>query len=1460
MRPIVAKRNRKKIAGKLRCFFKRAAIVLLINAAFFSAKSQAPVAQFTSAQVAGCSPLVVQFTDQSTGTPVFWNWDLGNGQLSTLKNPVGIYSTPGTYTITLVVRNANGINAITKTDYITVNPSPTASFNADIRIACMPATIQFTDLSVPNVGTITAWEWDFGDGTKSTLQNPQKTYNATGFYSVNLTVTSSTGCKGSNAVTNFIRVVSGVTADFSNTFPTTCQPPYSINFTDLTSGPGNITFQWDFGNSTSSTLQNPSAVYSTGGTYNVRLTSTSEFGCSGTIQKNITIAANNTSFTSPDSVCLNTTVNFQNTSSTPPVSTLWDFGNGVQSTKLSDTTSFTVPGIYSVKLINNYENCTDSVTRTVYVRPYPTVDFTAPNTISCRAPFSVNFQDISPDAVSWQWNFGDGGTSTQRNPTHQYNAEGQYNVRLTITDTKGCRNSIIKSSYIRIVRPTVAISNAPARGCLGFTYSPNAVVNSLEGIASYFWDFGDGFTSNLPNPSHSYASVGNYILKLVITTTGGCSDSVVYVNGVRVGTPPNTNFSASPLDVCPLENVNFVVDPSTTADEFIWNFGDGGTSQVQNPTHFYSDSGYFSVTLTAFNNGCDQALTRNLYIHVKPPIAGFTYSVNCNNKRFVVFNNTSKTDPVYGPISYLWDFGDGNTSTGINPSHTYAALSTYTISLTIINGSCSNTFTQVVTLNNDIADFIVSKDTVCKTEIFQLSAVNSLPANIASYEWSYDGGPYTNQGSSVLTSFGTNGTHTISLAITDINGCTDTITRTAVVFVRGPNAQFSVNNAGACRNSPITFTDLSTPANIVQWKFDFGDGNTQTFNAPPFTHSYTDTGSFSVTLIATDINNCPSIYGLPTNILITKPVPKFSTGSTLICPGALVQFIDSSSGKGLSYLWSFGDGTTSTLKDPVHVYSGADSVYSVKLVITDSVGCSDSLTKIDYVTTRRPKPAFGIRDTSSICPPLETKFTFNGQDYESFYWDFGDGSAPSTLRNPTHFYNSYGNFIPKLFVIGHGGCIDSASAQVNVYNPATAASLVYGPLTACNSLLVDFTITTPPSTRFTFYSADGYTDSSQSKSFQYLYKSFGYYVPIIFLEDSFKCVVGVGGTTEIRIIGAEPLFGVDKKEFCDSSTVLFANYTIGNDPVVSSAWDFGDGNISTMTDPTHRYDATGTYYPSLTVNTQAGCSKTLSDTIRVYATPSPLINGDSIVCINELLLLQGSLASPDTSITWNWTFGNGSTSNLQNPSTSYNRDGTFGLSLIASNKLGCNDTVSRPVMVPPAPVINVLNNPAIAVGTSITLPITYGPNISTYNWTPPLTLSCADCPTPVATPKSTTKYRVTATDIYGCSSSNEVTVIVVCNDKNFFIPNTFSPNNDGNNDVFYPRGNGVARVQSMRIFNRWGEIVFQRSNFAANDPSLGWDGTYKGRKADIDAYVYVIELICENSVIIPYKGNVTLIR
>jgi gliding motility-associated-like protein len=170
------------------------------------------------------------------------------------------------------------------------------------------------------------------------------------------------------------------------------------------------------------------------------------------------------------------------------------------------------------------------------------------------------------------------------------------------------------------------------------------------------------------------------------------------------------------------------------------------------------------------------------------------------------------------------------------------------------------------------------------------------------------------------------------------------------------------------------------------------------------------------------------------------------------------------------------------------------------------------------------------------------------------------------------------------------------------------------------------------------------------------------------------------------------------------------------------------------------------------------------------------------------------------------------------------------------------------------------NNVTLPVGIGVTLPMTYSDGIASYTWTPARDLSCTDCATPVANPKFTTTYSVRVADTYGCTATAGVTVNVVCNKENYFVPNTFSPNGDGQNDVFMPRGRSIDRVSRMQIFNRWGEMVFERRNFAVNDKSAGWDGTHKGKPAVADVYVYVIEFVCDNASVIPFRGNVTLLR
>ncbi|WP_166437266.1 PKD domain-containing protein [Niastella caeni] len=1426
-----------------------------------SGYAQTMVPDFSANQTSGCAPLNVNFRDLTTGNPRFWNWDFGNGTLSNVQNPTVTFFTPGTYTVTLVVRNPDGTTGITKTNYITVHPSPTAYFGANLTIGCVPVNIQFTDQSNSTSGNIVSWLWDFGDGTTSTAQNPSHAYTTTGFYTVSLTVTSSTGCKNTYTVNRYIRIVSGVKAEFDNSKPVSCQAPYEIDFTNQSSGPGNMTFQWDLGNGTNSTQSNPSTTYAATNTYNVTLTATSEFGCSNTITKPVVLSGPTTSITAPDTVCQNAKVFFVNNSSVAPQKTIWDFGNGQQSLNTNDSTIYPTSANYTVKLFNTYAECKDSAIKVIYVRPSPMVDFTAANTAACKAPLNVTFQDVSPAPITnWFWDFGDGGTGSGSNPTHTYNAPGSFNVSVTFTDNAGCEGKITKPAVVQIKAPTVQINTVPAGGCVPFTYTPTATVTAIDGVASWLWDFGDGSTSTQQFPSHTYTSTGSYVVRLTITTTGGCTVTTSEVDGVKVGTPPATNFSMSATDVCASDEIQFTDLTPPPADWWEWDFGDGGSSTLQNPGHVYNDSGTFVVTLTAYNNRCPSISTGQA-VHIKPPIARFTPNIICGNLT-VSFTDGSKTDPSYGPISYSWTFGNpvvGTDNVNQNPTFTFPGYGIYPVTLTVTNGSCTSTYNDTVKLVKVPANFTVPA-TVCRNKPFDVISTN--PSQyVTKYEWSVDGAPFGVGGvlsSLVLT---TNGLHSIGLVITDINGCTDTLIKTNAVNVTGPFANFTASTPGGCKNAPITFNDHSTTSgSLVKWTFNFDDGNTQSFTSAPFTHVYSDTGSYLPQLTVEDNQGCTDTYKLTDTIYVTTPKADFTSDYDTICPTSNVQFSDASFGKGLTHFWDFGNGGTSTMKDPVYSYGGNNANYTVKLVITDHASCKDSIIRTNYITTLKPVPAFDILDTLTICPPIETKFTFRGTDYESFEWDFGDGGT-STLMNPTHFYNAYGDYTPKLYLYGYGGCKDSASASVHVYNAGSVTTLNFSPTDACNELTVDFNVVTIPDMKYALHFGDGTSDTTMATTYQHYYGSPAFYIPYLQYTDKQGCIAGVSGAT-IKVIGADPFFGVDRNKFCDSGVVYFTNYTIGNDPVVSRTWDFGDGTTTSDPDPTHVFQQPGIYKVSQSVTTQQGCSKTFSDTILVYRTPDPYIAGDSIGCLNETLNLQAMLTVPDTSITWKWTMSNRLPVSTPNISLNFQNSGNYLLHLQATNLLGCTDSASTNLYVPPIPEITVTSDPVIPVSTGITLPVTYGPEVVSYNWTPAKNLSCTDCPNPYANPKLNTTYTVKVFDEYGCSNTEDVTVTVVCNGLNYFVPNTFSPNGDGVNDIFAPRGVGLARVNSMRIFNRWGQMVYEKMNFVANDrtPTGGWDGTYKGKPASADVYIYIIEFVCENAAIIPVKGNVALVR
>ena len=360
---------------------------------------------------------------------------------------------------------------------------------------------------------------------------------------------------------------------------------------------------------------------------------------------------------------------------------------------------------------------------------------------------------------------------------------------------------------------------------------------------------------------------------------------------------------------------------------------------------------------------------------------------------------------------------------------------TYAVTLVATNGGCSFTETQQIVIASELAEFTFSKNPVCKNETFTLTSSNQNPANIAAYKWviGTDTIPFT--GPSVTYVLPDVGTYNVTSVLFDINGCVSTQMHQLVV--NGPVANFTTSG-GACYGKTFTFNDGSTPqADIRNWIFDFGDGNIDTLAAAPFTHTYNLLGAFNVSLTVIDNAGCRDSYTLPDQVLVTNPVAGFRA-ETFYCPQAPLQFVDTSSGVGLNYLWTFGDGNSSTLQNPENSYPAGDADYSVKLKITDINGCSDSVTKANYIKIRSPKAAFEITDTTTICPPLRTGFIFQGSDYESWIWDFGDGGS-STVQSPSHFYSGYGHFVPTLILtgprwlyqFGQRNCICIQSGQCN---------------------------------------------------------------------------------------------------------------------------------------------------------------------------------------------------------------------------------------------------------------------------------------------------------------------------------------------------------------------------------------------------------------------------------------------
>jgi gliding motility-associated-like protein len=895
---------------------------------------------------------------------------------------------------------------------------------------------------------------------------------------------------------------------------------------------------------------------------------------------------------------------------------------------------------------------------------------------------------------------------------------------------------------------------------------------------------------------------------------------------------------------------------SAPADRWEWSFGDGGTASGATVTHMFSDTGKLFVQLIAYNSGCPDTLRKEEYVHIKPPIANFGFRYDCVNRLLFRFSDSS-----IGATSWKWTFGDGGESTDRSPSHAFARTGSYPVTLTVTNGNCSHSSTQTVLILPDQVQLVSNKDTACRGSSVTYSARNTEESMITSYSWTIGNGiTQTTTSPSTRYVHTQSGRYDVTLVTTDIYGCQKRYTEANVVQINGADARFRVDSRNICTGLPVVFTDLSTTDGthpITRWHWAFGDETETTYTTatPSITHTYQDSSRYSVRLTVTDAAGCTDDFYVPNAITTTRPLSGF-TYRARTCPGSDNQFTNTST-QYRSLAWDFGDGRTSTAVNPVHAYADTGT-FSVRLVATDARGCTDT-TRFP-VQVYRPQVSFSVKDTVSFCNPFEVNFRYTSTYLESFVWDLDGGT--SRERNPTRFYTLPGTYRVKLTGRGFGGCVDSAKTTITLYD--TSIALSYRASLQCSPFPVSFAGSSAVKTLpYTWDFGDGNISNSRLPDTTHVYNTYGDFVPKLLIFDPAGCPPLVAqGRDTIHVRGALVKFKPDRDLMCDSGLVQFTDSTTFNDDVRTYTWDFGDGQTAQAKDTSHFYDEPGEYRVSLNVRTDIGCSARMDTLIRVVRSPTVLIGGDSIICVNNSIDHLGRLRIPDTSqVQWTWQLPNGQSYGEQDlPVQRYDRPGTFPLTLTAVNSSGCRGTALKNIRVNPLPRADMPGTMTIQPGFPAVIPAQFDSNVVRYTWTPPAGLSCTDCPQPEASPKFNTKYVVDFEDLNGCRNSAEVQILVICKNGNVFVPNTFSPNGDGSNDLFYVRGKGLARVKALRVFNRWGEIVYEKREFPANDPAYGWNGRFRNGPPHPDVYVYQVEVYCENGEVIRFDGNVALIQ
>lgn len=928
---------------------------------------------------------------------------------------------------------------------------------------------------------------------------------------------------------------------------------------------------------------------------------------------------------------------------------------------------------------------------------------------------------------------------------------------------------------------------------------------------------------------------------------------------------PNETAEFTFLDPCIAFNFNFNQYVSLE-----WDFGDGNTEVNNNPTfqnvnttHIYTAPGTYNVTLSVEDTqGCTASQTHQITV-LAPPGIDFTANTACQG------SPTNFTDQSTGnPVFWEWEFEPGQPlDNNQNPSYTFPTAGTYTVTLSASENGCLASDTRDVTVvPSPTAAFSASSVPCSGLPVELTDESTSDPGNdITTWEWDFDGDNIIDANTpDAIAVFPTPGNYTVSLTVTTANGCTDTHTE-QVAVTESPVVDFTWTDA--CLNAGIVFDATATVngGNITNYYWDYdGDQVPDDIIEDP-THVFGSAGQHQVSLAVMADNGCPN-YAQHTITAFPEPTADFTFVNA--CAGNSIVFTDASSvatGNIASWDWDFdNDGNVDdNTQNPSFDYGGTAGQYDVTLTVTTDMGCTHSVMQTIEVYPN-PVSNFTFQDvcfgTTAEFTDLSTVTTGNIIDWA---WDLGELGATSTDQHPTHNYGAPGTYTVTLVVTTDNGCTATSSKDIEIFPVPVAA---FTNTTECfldATQFTDITQPTPPSTitNWAWDFGDAPTQSVANPA--HTYSSPGDYNVTFTVTSNNGCtnttsnMVTVHPLPEPEFSATSVCFGVPT-DFTDLSDIL----TPGS--IAGYFWDFDDNSNTTQAEPSHPYGLPGFYDVTLTLTSDQGCTDQITHEVEVY----PLPQVDFMAVETEgcqpwvtNFIDQSTIDAGYSNVQWNWDLGNGP-STAQHPKNQYPLDGTYTVSLTVTSNEGCQNslTLTDYITVYPKPKAGFEATPQ---PTDIVFPYVTFNNMASADVQDWIYFfgdggqSNEESPQHEYTIHGTYQTEQWVYNQYGCGDT--ITDVVVIDPAfTLYIPTGFTPNEDGHNDVFMPKGLDIGiTFFNMRIFNRWGEQLFQSSSI--HD---GWDGTIHGGIDQVQngTYLYRIDVITLEGDEKHYTGKVSILR